>query len=98
MNEIISKVLELVVVIAVVWVTRYVIPWFKSNTVINENAILIDLVNAAVMYAEQTLTGGQVKKEAVMKFVLEQMAELGISITEDQVNALIEAAVFAMNQ
>lgn len=98
MNDITLKVLEIVVIIAVVLITRYVIPWFKSNTAINENTILIDLVNAAVMYAEQTMTGGETKKEAVMNMLLEWSNRMGIGITEDQIDTLVEAAVFAMKK
>lgn len=98
MNDMTLKVLEIVVIVAVILVTRYLIPWFKSNTEINENAILIDLVNAAVMYAEQTMTGGTVKKEAVMNMLQEWLTRKGIGITEDQIDALVEAAVFAMNK
>ena len=98
MNDIILRVLELVVIAVVVLITRYVIPWFKSNIAINENAILIDLVNAAVLYAEQTMTGGKVKKDAVMALVTSELAKRGINITEEQIDALVEAAVYAMNQ
>lgn len=98
MNELILKLMELAVIVVVIVLTRYLIPWFKSNTAINENAILIDLVNAAVMYAEQTMTGGKVKKEAVTDLIKKELAERGITITDDQIDALIEAAVFAMNQ
>lgn len=98
MNEIILNILELVVVIAVALITRYVIPWVKSNIAVNENAILIDLVNAAVLYAEQTMDGGKVKKDAVMALVASELAKRGINITEEQINALVEAAVYAMNQ
>jgi len=98
MSDIILRILEFIVVIAVVAVTRYVIPWFKSNIAINENEILIDIVNTAVMYAEQTLDTGAVKKKAVMDLVLNQLSKRGIVVTEDQVNALVEAAVFAMNK
>lgn len=98
MNDITLKILELVVVVAVILMTRYVIPWIKSNTAINQNAIIVELVNAAVLFAEQTMTGGSVKKEAVMSLVCDALAEKGIDVTHDQIDALIEAAVFAMNQ
>ena len=98
MNDIVSKILELVIVVLVVFITRYAIPWLKSNTAINENTILIDLVNAAVMYAEQTLTGGELKKSVVVEFLKKELANKGIDITDEQINALVEAAVFAMKQ
>ena len=98
MNEIILNVLELVIVIAVALITRYVIPWVKSNIAINENTVLLTLVDAAVMYAEQTMEGGQTKKEAVTEFLKKELEERGIKVTDEQIDALIEAAVFAMKQ
>lgn len=98
MNDIILKILELVIVIAVILITRYVIPWFQANTAINETVILNELVTSAVMYAEQTMTGGKVKKEAVINLLQSELSKRGINITEEQMNTLIEAAVFAMNK
>ena len=98
MNDITLKILELIVMVATILITRYVIPWIKSNTAINESAILNDLVASAVMFAEQTLDGGKVKKDAVMDLLAGELEKRGIDITKEQMNALVEASVFAMNQ
>lgn len=97
MNDIILNILEIAIVITVALITRYLIPWIKSHIAINENEVLIDLVNMAVMYAEQTMTGGKVKKDAVIELLKKELAERGINVTDEQINALIEASVYAMN-
>lgn len=59
------------------------------------------MVALAVRAAEQTITGqgqGAVKKAEVIKFVSEWLYGKGINITEDELDQLIEAAVYSMKQ
>ena len=98
MNDLILKALEFVVIVATIVIIRYVIPWIKGVTAYNEEGIVYGIVQTAVQYAEQTMTGGAVKKEAVMEYLFSIFQQKGIGIREDQLNALVEAAVYAMNQ
>lgn len=98
MNDVILKLLELVVMVSVIIITRYLIPWIRSNISFSQYSVVLSIVDAAVMYAEQTMTGGQIKKEAVMDLVTNELNKRGIEITVEQVNALVEAAVYSMNQ
>ena len=59
------------------------------------------MVEVAVRAAEQTIKGsgqGAAKKEEVIKFVTDWMMEHGVTITYDQLEQLIEAAVFNMKR
>lgn len=100
MNEILFEVLKAVIIIAIMVVVRYLIPWIKENTDLAKNQMLMDIVTAAVQYAEQTITGsgtGAEKKSIVTEFLKEQLMAKNISISDEQLNALIESAVYAMN-
>ena len=60
---------------------------------------MLDMVALAVRAAEQTITGsgqGAVKKAEVVKLVSEWLYGKGINITEDELDQLIEAAVYQM--
>ncbi len=100
MSDVIFMILRLAVFIAVLSVARYAIPWIRENTDIAKNQVLMDIVTAAVQYAEQTITGqgtGAEKKAIVTEFLRHQLAEKNLSISEEQLNALIESAVYALN-
>lgn len=59
------------------------------------------MVEIAVKAAEQTIKGsgqGAVKKDEVIKFVSKWMIAHGVLITEEQLDQLIEAAVFNMKR
>ena len=100
MNEILFNVAQLVVIIAVTLATKYLIPWIKNNTKIAENDIVSDIVDVTVRYVEQTMGKpgmGKTRKEMVTQFIRSQLAERKIQITDEELNALIEAAVYVMN-
>ena len=101
MNEILFEILKAVIIIAIIVVVRYAVPWIRNNTELAKNEFLMSIVTAAVQYAEQTITGkdsGAEKKAIVTEFLKTQLAAKNVSITDEQLNALIEAAVYAMNE
>lgn len=99
MNQILFEILRAVVIISIIVVVRYVVPWIKEHTDIAKNTIIMDIVKAAVQYAEQTITGegtGATKKAIVMEFLRKQLIAKNLSISDEQLNALVESAVYAM--
>lgn len=97
-TEIIVKIIFSIVLILV---STYLIPYLKTLRDDVRWQKLINMVEAAVNAAEQTIKepgSGKEKKEMVVKFVTKWMEEQGISVTEDEVDALIEAAVKKMNE
>ena len=96
-TEIIVKIIFSIVLILI---STYLIPYLKTLRDDVRWQKLINMVEAAVNAAEQTIKepgSGKEKKEMVVKFVTKWMVEQGISVTEDEVDALIEAAVKRMN-
>lgn len=100
MNEVSFFVLKIVISIAVSLITAYLIPAIKGYINSQKNQALIDVVITAVEAAEQTIKGsgqGAIKKQQVLKWVHEWLNQNGISITEEQLDQLIESAVYSIN-
>lgn len=101
MNDILFEILKTVVIIAVILVTRYFIPALKSYVSRTNYAWIVAIVKDAVECAEQTIKeekSGPKKKALVMETVGRIFSDANINITQDQLNALVESAVYTMNK
>lgn len=101
MNEVTFNILKIVVSVVSALVAVYLIPFIKAKTADVKYQKLLDMVEVAVRAAEQTIKGsgqGAAKKEEVITFVTDWMMEHGVTITYDQLEQLIEAAVFNMKR
>ena len=98
MNDITFTILKVVVSICAALITVYVIPYLKTLRQDKRYASLLDMVEIAVRAAEQTIGSGQgkLKKEEVITFVTNWMVNHGVSITQEQLEQLIEAAVYQL--
>lgn len=101
MNDVLFEALKFVIIAAIIIGMRYIVPWIRDNTKLAKNQLLMDLVNAAVQYAEQTIKNapgsGAEKKLIVTEYLKELLRAKNISISDEQLNVLIESAVYAMN-
>ncbi len=100
MNEIIFKIVEFGIFIVITLVARYGIPFLKENLEQSKLSGVMDWIETAVEAAEQTIKtsgSGAEKKAIVTEFLKEIITAKKISISDAQLNALIEAAVYAMN-
>ena len=99
MENVMYQILSLVLTIIGLIITYYVVPILRSK-VSDEKLSLIEMwVNIAVAAAEQMkdaglLPDGQEKKDFVLQFVKDK----GITITDEELDALIEAAVYEINK
>lgn len=99
MNDVTFMILKIVLSMAAALITVYVIPYLKELKNNEEYSALFDMVEVAVYAAEQTIkTGGADKKEAVMLYLTNWARAKGIEVSSEQINQLVEAAVFSMNQ
>lgn len=101
MDEIVRVILEAVISILAILVARYAIPYIKAITESEKYSDLIDIVNVAVKAAEQTIREngqGKAKKAQVIAFVLNWLSERNIYVTEDELDRLIEYAVWQMKK
>lgn len=101
MDNVTMMILKLVISVCAALITAYAVPYLKTLKNDARYERMLDMVALAVRAAEQTTTGqgqGAVKKAEVIKFVSEWLYGKGINITEDELDQLIEAAVYSMKQ
>lgn len=101
MNDIIFMILETILAASVMAIMRYLIPFLIRGLRAHDFNFAADLVEVAVRAAEQIFDGagrGSEKYEFVKKHLLEELLKYHITLSEEQLNQLIEAAVQAMNQ
>lgn len=101
MSEMAFNILKIVLSCATALITVVLVPYIREKVKDSKYNKLLDIVEIAVRAAEQTIKGsgnGAVKKDEVVAFVTWWMVQHGISITEDQLDQLIEACVFNMNR
>lgn len=100
MDELMVKIIELAIVIVFTLIARYVVPFIKQLTENEKIAAATSWIQDAVDAAEQTMKAnkGHEKKAVVTEYLKKILTAKNISISDDQLDTMIEAAVFAMNQ
>lgn len=98
MNEIIFEILRLAVLLVVFAVTCYLIPWVKGKIGQDKLNEITTWTNAAVLMAQQVYYAktGPERKAIVVDLLKSMLTAKNISITDEQLDTLIEAAVKAM--
>lgn len=98
MNDIASIVLKTVIVVTIFVITRYIIPCLKEiyNKKVDEKTK--KMIKEAVEASEQLYINGSIKKKNVTEFASNWLSERGIKIRKDELDTLIESAVWTMNQ
>lgn len=100
MNDFVFLILKIIVIISVSFITMYIVPAISKYIKSKENDELMRAVITAVKAAEQTIREsgqGEVKKEKVENWLHDWLDEHNIYITDEQLEQLIEAAVYSMN-
>ena len=84
-----------IISIAGALVSAYLIPWIKNNISAKDMETIVFWVRFAVRCADQLFTPEEweKKKQYVLGYVIDMAAKLGIKLTEEDINVLIEAAV-----
>jgi LL-H family phage holin len=98
MNDILFYIIQLIVAVIVLLATKYAIPYLKEKIGTEQLLVAEKWVKYAVLTAQQTLTSstGAEKKAYVTDFLKELLTAKNISLTDEQLNILIESAVKAM--
>ena len=98
--EIVKLIVYLVLVVAVLVVTGFVLPYIKTTIGVEKYNLIIKYIEQTVNSAEQIFGGegtGEQKKAYVIYMMQNILDKVGYKLTEDQLNMLIESAVKAMN-
>ena len=93
----ITPIIEAVAALIGVIVTCVLIPFIKSKTTASQQAEINAWVKIAVSAAEQIFNGGG-RGEEKKAYVIAWLKEHGVKVDETELDALIEAAVYELNQ
>lgn len=88
MSDIAFTALKLVVMIVTALVARYLVPWLKDSFVMS--IVLKAVYMAQQVYYEKP---GADRKKIVLEYVNKILAKKHLSISEEELDILIEAAV-----
>ena len=101
MNEWTFNILKVVIAVCSALITVYLIPYIKTLKEDKRYASLVEMVEVAVRAAEQTFKEpgeGKMKKAEVLTFVTDWLNKQGIAVSDDELDRLIECAVYQMHQ
>lgn len=98
MSEITYELVKIIVMVTALVITRYLVPWLKAKLDTEKFETARIWVNQAVLKAQQVMQSesGTERKAVVTKFLQEILTAKNISITDEQLDTLIEAAVKQM--
>lgn len=96
--EMITKLTEAIVSVVVILITAYVIPWLKNKVGEDKYATVVEFAEIVVRSAEKIYTPDEWarKKEYAVELVAKKSEELGLNLSVEEVNAIIEGAVQAV--
>lgn len=92
----ITPIIEAVAALIAALITAFVIPYIKGKTTANQQQQINAWVRIAVTAAEQIYTGGGRGTEK-KEYVIRWLRVHGITVDESKLDALIEAAVYNLN-
>ena len=92
----ITPIVEAILALVAVVITSIVIPYIKKRTTTEQQKELVGWVKIAVAAAEQIYVGTGRGPEKKM-YVVEWLADRNITVDTNQIDALIESAVYELN-
>ena len=97
-TELITKLVEAIVTVVIVLISAYVIPWLKGKIGEDKYNQIVAFAETCVRSAEKIYTPEEYaqKKRYVVEMVQKKAEEVGITITTEEINAIIEGAVQAI--
>lgn len=100
MSDVTFMILKIVISICAALITAYLVPYIHELKKDKRYGQLLDVIEIAVKAAEQVIGDGKgaLKKSEVTSYVNGWLKNAGLKITDDQLEHLIEAAVYAMKQ
>ena len=98
MNDIVFEIVKVVVMVAALLITRYLVPWLKEKIGADKLAMAEKWAKYAVLKAQQVLWDetGKDRKAYVTEFLKEILMAKNIALSDEQLDVLIEAAVKQM--
>lgn len=100
MDDLLFKVIQVVVLVLFTMIGRYVIPWLREKLGNEKATEAIKWAGIAVNAAEQVITGekmGADKKTYVVEKLKKILTAKNIALSDEQFDLLVESAVNTMN-
>lgn len=96
--ELLTKLVEAIVTVALVIVSAYVVPWLKNKIGEDKYNQILDYAETVVRSAEKIYTPEEwaVKKSYAVSMLNAKIKALGINLSAEEINAIIEGAVQAV--
>ena len=92
----ITPIFEAILALVAVVITSIVIPYIKKRTTTEQQKEIVAWVKIAVTAAEQIYAGTGRGSEKKM-YVVDWLADRNITVDTNKIDALIEAAVYELN-
>lgn len=100
MSDIMLDLIKAVIVVSIIIVVRYFVPWIKEKIEASQYAWIAEWAATAVSAIQQTdwnKTGPE-RKAKVVELLKALLIKKNIAISDAELDAMIEAAVWAMKQ
>lgn len=100
MSDIMLYLIKAVIVVSITIVMRYFIPWIREKIEASQYAWVAEWAATAVNAIQQTNWNktGPERKAKVVKLLKALLIKKNIAISDAELDAIIEAAVWAMKQ
>lgn len=94
-DQIITALLEVVIAVCIIIVSKYLVPWLKNKSFYESIDRIMDLAQTYVIYAEKIITGykkGDDRFDFVVGLLTPIIKSLKLKFNEDQIKAIVQAA------
>ena len=100
MSDIMLYLIKAVIVVSIIIVMRYFIPWIREKIEASQYAWVAEWAATAVNAIQQTNWNktGPERKAKVVELLKALLIKKNIAISDAELDAIIEAAVWAMKQ
>ena len=99
MNDILFAVVRLALTVILAVIARYLVPWIRTSLAGSRYQLAASIVSDLVQAVEQTLVGsgrGDEKYDFVLRLAKKALERYHVEMTDEQLSALIESAVWAL--
>lgn len=95
MSDFTLEALKLIVMGVAILIARYLIPWLKASVDEYKMEQIITIIESGVQMAQQVHSEepGAARKQIVINYVHRMLQEKGLTISEEELDVLIEAFV-----
>ena len=96
--ELITEITKAIVSVVLILISAYVIPWLKNKIGDDKYATVVEFAEIVVRSAEKIYTPEEwaEKKKYAVQMVSDKAKEIGLDLSIEEINAIIEGAVQAV--